>query len=298
MISGHRRVRLVGYALSLVLWLTWAIAGMAQTDTVTVSVSSSGSPSMYGDLVSFTATVTPTSATETPSGTVQFRIDGVDLGSPVTLDGSGSAGSPAISSLGVATHSVEAIYSGDTQFIGNQGSVSQDVQAAPLTITASNQPKNYGQTLTFNGSEFTSSGLKNGETIGSVTLTSAGTAPGANVAGSPYTITPSLATGGTFNANNYSITYQTGNLTVNTAPLTITADNKGKNYGQVITFTGSEFTSSGLQNGETIGSVTLNSAGTAGGRMCLARLTRLHRRWLREGRSTRTITRSTIRRET
>ncbi len=34
-----------------------------------------------------------------------------------------------------------------------------------------------------------------------------------------YTITPSAATGGTFTASNYTITYDTGTLTVNPAPL-------------------------------------------------------------------------------
>ena len=42
---------------------------------------------------------------------------------------------------------------------------------AALAITANNASKTYGQTLTFAGTEFTSLGLQNGETIGSVTLT-------------------------------------------------------------------------------------------------------------------------------
>ncbi len=134
---------------------------------------------------------------------------------------------------------------------------------AALAITADNASKTYGQTLTFAGSEFTSVGLQNGETIGSVTLTSPGAASTANVAGSPYLITPSNAVGGTFNAGNYSISYVNGALTVNPAALAITADNASKTYGQTLTFAGSEFTSVGLQNGETIGSVTLTSPGAA-----------------------------------
>jgi hypothetical protein len=108
--------------------------------------------------------------------------------------------------------------------------------------------------------QFTSSGLQNGETIGSVTLACSGGAGTAAVASSPYIITPSLATGGTFNAANYTITTITAStLTVNPAPLTITANNQTKIFGQTVTFgSGStQFTSSGLQNSETIGSVTL-----------------------------------------
>jgi filamentous hemagglutinin family protein len=133
------------------------------------------------------------------------------------------------------------------------------INPAPLTVTASNASKTYGQTPTLTA--FTSSGLLNGETIGSVTETSSGAAAAASVAGGPYAITPSAATGGTFTASNYSINYVDGSLTVNPAPLTVTASNASKTYGQTPTLTA--FTSSGLMNGETIGSVTETSAGTA-----------------------------------
>ena len=49
--------------------------------------------------------------------------------------------------------------------------------------------------MTFAGTEFTASGLVNGDTVTSVTLTSAGSAATATVAGSPYTIVPSAAVG-------------------------------------------------------------------------------------------------------
>ena len=135
------------------------------------------------------------------------------------------------------------------------------VNPAALTITASNASKVYGQALTLAGTGFTSSGLQNGNTIGLVTLASAGAPANANVSGSPYAIAASNATGGTFSASNYSITYDAGSLTVNPAPLTIAADNESKTYGQALTFAGTEFTSAGLENGETVGSVTLASAG-------------------------------------
>ena len=96
-----------------------------------------------------------------------------------------------------------------------------------------------------------------------MTLTSSGIAATANVAGSPYAILASAATGGTFSASNYSITYANGTLTVNTAPLTITASNASKTYGQTATLANTAFTSTGLQNSETIGSVTLTSSGIA-----------------------------------
>ena len=131
------------------------------------------------------------------------------------------------------------------------------VTPAPLTITALNATKVYGQTPTL--SAFTSSALQNGETIGSVTETSAGTLPTAAVPG-PYAIIPSAATGGTFTPSNYTINYVNGSLVVTPAPLTVTASNATKVYGETPVLTA--FTSTALQNGETIGSVTATSAGT------------------------------------
>jgi hypothetical protein len=95
-------------------------------------------------------------------------------------------------------------------------SVSLTVLSASLTVTANNQSKTYGQTLTLGGSQFTAAGLQNGETIGSVTLTSAGAV--ATAAPGNYVIIPSAATGGSFSPANYSISYVDGLLTVS-APL-------------------------------------------------------------------------------
>ncbi|MBY0578964.1 MAG: hypothetical protein K2P57_07960 [Burkholderiales bacterium] len=138
-----------------------------------------------------------------------------------------------------------------------------NITAAPLTVTANNAAKTYGVSQTFVGTAFTQTGLVGGETIGSVTLASSGAAPTATVAGGPYAITPSAATGGTFVASNYAVTYVNGALTVNAAPLTVTANNATKTYGATQTFLGTAFTSTGLLNGETIGTVTLVSPGAA-----------------------------------
>jgi hypothetical protein len=133
------------------------------------------------------------------------------------------------------------------------------VTPAPLTITAQDASKVYGQTPVL--SAFDASALVNGETVGSVTLVSTGQAATAGVLGSPYAIEASNATGGTFTASNYSITYVNGALTVTPAPLTITAQDASKVYGQTPVL--SAFDASALVNGETVGSVTLASTGQA-----------------------------------
>jgi hypothetical protein len=93
------------------------------------------------------------------------------------------------------------------------------VNPAALAVTASAESKSYGQTVTFGSGStlFTSSGLQNGETIGSVTLAVSNNGGAATAPVGTYTITPSAATGGTFNPSNYTITYNTGTLTVTMA---------------------------------------------------------------------------------
>ena len=132
-----------------------------------------------------------------------------------------------------------------------------DITAQALTITEPNAIKAYG--ATFQSAGFTTSGLVNGETVGSVTLASDGQAATAGVAGSPYAIVASNATGGTFNAANYTISYVNGALTVTPAPLTITAQDVSKVYGQAPTLSG--FDTAGLVNSDTVASVTLASNG-------------------------------------
>ncbi len=83
-----------------------------------------------------------------------------------------------------------------------------------------------------------------------MTLTSPGADPTATVAGSPYAITASDAVGS--GLGNYTISYVNGQLTVNTAALTITANSTSKTYGDTVTFAGTEFTTSGLVNGDTV----------------------------------------------
>lgn len=128
-----------------------------------------------------------------------------------------------------------------------------------LTITADNQGKTFGNLFTFNGTEFTPTGLINADTVTSVTLTSAG-APAAAAAGA-YPIIPSAAVGS--GLTNYTINYVNGTMTVGTNVLTIFANNQTKIYGDVFTFVGTEFTVVGLQPGTSVTSVTLTSAGSA-----------------------------------
>jgi hypothetical protein len=130
-------------AYNLVCSNTWS----PEVCTAT-AVSSSLNPSTYGQAVSFTATVTGNS----PTGTVQFTVDGTNLGSPVAL-ASGSATSGSISTLAVGTHTVTAMYSGDSNNSFSTGTLSGgqvvNQATAGTVVTSSGSPSVYGQSVTF-----------------------------------------------------------------------------------------------------------------------------------------------------
>src|SRR5258708_22402601 len=183
---------------------------------------------------------TVASVTLTSTGTVETATVG---GSPYTITPSAAVGT------GLGNYTISYVKAKLT------------VNPAALIITAKDATKNYGQTMTFAGTEFAASGLLNSDTVASVTLTSTGTVATATVGGSPYTITPSAAVG--TGLGNYTISYVNGKLTVNPAQLTITPKNATKNSAQTITFAGIEFTPTGLLNSDIVTSVTLTSAGAA-----------------------------------
>src|SRR4029077_11420981 len=136
-----------------------------------------------------------------------------------------------------------------------------------LDITANNQSKTYGNAITFAGTEFTSGAgqLVVGDSLTSVSFTSAGAAVTGTVTapGPTYAIVSNAAVGS--GLANYSITYHNGTLTVNPRQLDITANNRTKTYGATVTSAGTEFTTGAgqLVNSNTVSSVTLSSAGAA-----------------------------------
>lgn len=138
------------------------------------------------------------------------------------------------------------------------------IDPLPLTITAASFHKVYGTVYTPTGTEFTISPalLPNGDSVSSVTVSSAAfPAAGTFVAPGPtYAIVPSAPVG--TGMGNYDITYVPGILTIDRAPLTITANSFEKTYGVVYTPTGKEFaaTPATLPNGDSVSSVTVTSA--------------------------------------
>ncbi|MGP4002595.1 Ig-like domain-containing protein, partial [Streptomyces sp. 8N706] len=115
----------------------------------TTTLTSAPDPSVVGQTVTFTATVTDPLAVFTPTGTVDFVIDG---GPPVTvaLDGGGQA-TLSTSSLSAGPHTAVATYSGDANLDPSSDTDTQQVNpaATTTTLTSSPNPSVCGEPVTF-----------------------------------------------------------------------------------------------------------------------------------------------------
>jgi hypothetical protein len=223
-------------------------------DTAT-ALTASTNPSTYGQSVTFNAVISAVAPGGTPTGTVQFSIDGTNLGSPVSLDATGTAVSPAVSSLTAGGHTIIAAYSGDlsspTEGFGASGQVlSQSVKqsATAVAVTSSANPAVYGQSLTF-GANLTAVAPGMGTPAGSVQFVLNG-----NNLGNPVTVSggsASVVQSQPLNPGNYTVSVitsgdpnfsgTTGSTTfvvslVGTAS-TLTVQPNPVVYGNAVTFT-------------------------------------------------------------
>jgi hypothetical protein len=140
--------------------------------TTTTTLASSKNPSSYLQSVTFTATISGKFG-GTASGTVTFK-DGTTALKTVSL--SGGAAKFTTTALALGTHSITAVYSGDTNFAASKSTaVSQGVNKAISTTTlkSSLNPSNYPQSVTFTA---TISGQFGGTATGTVTFKNGTTA--------------------------------------------------------------------------------------------------------------------------
>jgi len=110
-------------------------------------LTSSSSPSVYGQTVTITAAVTTTGSI-TPTGTVTFTDGSTTLGT-VNLVNGVAALSTSFSTIGV--HSIAASYSGDAHNMLSSGSLSITViqDASSTSIASQPNPSSYGQFMVF-----------------------------------------------------------------------------------------------------------------------------------------------------
>jgi CSLREA domain-containing protein len=183
-----------------------------QVETTTI-VASNANPSIYGDAIFFTATVS--AATGTPIGTVQFIVGGNNLGTPVPLV-NGVAQSPTISARNAGTHTVTAEYVAepDAAFDSSSGQLpgGQMVNPKGLTVTADARSKIYGTAdpaLTY---QITASALVGDDQLSGALIRAAGENVGT------YAIGQGTLTAG----GNYDLTFVGASLTITQAALTVT----------------------------------------------------------------------------
>ena len=130
-----------------------ALSQTVTQDGTTTTVVSSANPSVFGQSVTFTATVSPKApGSGTPTGTVIFIDGSTVLGSP-TL--SGGVATLTTSSLSVSNHKVKVVYGGDGNFIGSVSSVLTETVSKDATTTSvmssANPSVGFGQSVTFHG---------------------------------------------------------------------------------------------------------------------------------------------------
>src|SRR5439155_299421 len=113
-------------------------------------------PALFGQTLTFTATISigdPSAGT--PTGTVQFQIDGNDAGSPVSVSTSGDVTTAAFSATSRALGSppVTSNYSGPDCFAASSWTLAaaqtvNQARSLPDALPTAN-PALFGQTLTF-----------------------------------------------------------------------------------------------------------------------------------------------------
>jgi subtilase family serine protease len=250
-------------------------------ENTTTAVVSSLNPSVSGQTVTFTATVTPAFG-GSPAGTVTFSNGTTVLGTG-TLSSTTHKATFATSTLSVGAHSITAAYSGGPDVNGSTSpTLTQTVNAAggstTTALTSSANPSSFLQTVTFTATvKSTSTGtptgtvtFKNGTTVlGTGTLNSSGVA---TLATSSLTIgshamTASYSGDTHFNASVSGTLTQTVNK-ANTTTAVVSSLNPSVS-GQTVTFTATVTPAFGgspngtvtFSNGTTVlGTGTLNSS--------------------------------------
>jgi hypothetical protein len=255
-----------------------ALAQVVNQGTSTTSVGTSGTPAALGAPVTFTATVTGSGGS--PTGGVTFK-DGVNTLGTGTLNGSGQA-TFATSALALGSHSITAVYGGDTSFASSTSATVAQVivqGASSSTLASSANPSAAGAAVTFTatvtGAGGTPSGtvtLKDGATaIGSTTLDGTGHATFSisSLAAGSHSLTAAYSGDPNFASSTSPVLTQTVNPVTSTTSMTATPNPVA--LGAPVTFaatvTGTGGTPTGLvtfkDGATTIGSAAVDGTGHA-----------------------------------
>jgi hypothetical protein len=258
--------------------------GMASTTT---TLSSAPNPSVFGEPVVFTATVTPVSpGAGSPTGTVSFMEGTATLGTGAV--GSNGQASFTTSALSVGTHIVIAVYSGDANFTTSSSTADTqtvNMAATTTTLTSAPNPSVFGQPVLFTATVSpvapgagTPTGsvmfMEGAATLGSGTVGSNGQATftTAALAVGTHTVTAVYSGDGNFTTSTSAADTQTVNMAATTTALTSSPNPSV--FGEPVLFTATVTpvapgagsptgTVTFMEGATTLGSATLNSGGQA-----------------------------------
>jgi hypothetical protein len=236
--------------------------------TTKTSLATSGSPSLIGQPVTFTATITSKGGT-IPDGEVVSFYDGAKaIGTGET---SGGRALLATSSLTATKHTIKATYSGDANFRSSSGDVAQVVEkyATTTALSANVNPAEYGQAVTFTATVTSAGPATTGKVkftgIGVATLsggvavfTKKGLRPGTHAVTAEYLGDGDSAT------SESAVLDEVVNPAATTTKLTSSVNPSSS--GQNVTFTATVTSATGLNP---TGSVTFAAGGTALGAVSL-----------------------------
>ncbi|HET6177778.1 MAG TPA: Ig-like domain-containing protein, partial [Candidatus Sulfotelmatobacter sp.] len=109
--------------------VTLAGIGVLPSPTFTITAPANGATFTSGTAVTFSVKVSSASGPQ-PTGKVQFKVDGANYGTAVTVSSTGTA-STSVTGLTTTTHTLSATYSGDTNYAAaGPVSVSITIKAA------------------------------------------------------------------------------------------------------------------------------------------------------------------------
>jgi len=221
-------------------------------NVTTTALTSDTNPSVFGQTVTFTATVSVDApGVGTPTGTVTFNDGGsaIDV-EPVV----GGVATFATSALAVGDHTISADYSGDSTDDASSGQLTgnpQTVAKADTTtaLASDTNPSTFGQSITFTAT-VSATGPGAGTPTGTVTFLDGATPIGSSplsggvatlatsaLAAGSHTINASYAGDSDFNGSSGALT---GNpQVVNKADTTtsVTSNANPSVFGQSVTFT-------------------------------------------------------------
>ncbi|MDJ1157025.1 YDG domain-containing protein [Chelatococcus sp. SYSU_G07232] len=172
---------------------------------------------------------------------------GLMPGDDVSVLGTPVFGGTAQSATNAGTYTVTAFgFSPQNYYIFSNRSGTLTINKAPLTVTLGSDARTYNGQAYSGGNGWTIGGFVNGENASVLggSLVYGGSAQGAKNAGT-YTIAASGLT-----AQNYDITYVSGQLTIDKAALTVTANDAARTYDGQAFSGGNGVRYSGFVNGE------------------------------------------------